>query len=68
MKLEKTLCIGGVVLITASLSHLLNMSIDVLLDKMLLKTALQPEKNNKQDLLVMAGQMINSNRDLFLEQ
>ena len=33
MKLEKTLCIGGVVLITASLSHLLNMSIDVLLDK-----------------------------------
>ena len=43
-------------------------NLDVLLDKMLLKTALCPRKNNKQDLLVMAKRMINSKRDYYLEE
>ena len=43
-------------------------NLDILLDKMLLKTAICPMKNNKQDLLVLANKLINSNRDLFLEE
>lgn len=43
-------------------------NLDVLIDNMLEKTALNPKKNNKQDLLEMAGQMINSKRDFYLEE
>ena len=42
-------------------------NIDTLLDKILLKTALNPKKNNKEDLCVMANKLINSNPDLFLD-
>ena len=43
-------------------------NLDVLLDNMLEATALNPKKNNKQDLLEMAKRMINSKRDFYLEE
>ncbi|MBP3582188.1 MAG: CCA tRNA nucleotidyltransferase [Clostridia bacterium] len=42
-------------------------NLDVLLDNMLEYAALNPKKNNKQDLLVVASKMINSNRDFYLD-
>lgn len=42
-------------------------NIDILIDKILLKTALNPKKNNKEDLCVLANKLINSNPDLFLD-
>ena len=42
-------------------------NVDVLIDRMLQKVALDPKKNNKEDLLVMANKMINSNPDIFVE-
>ncbi len=42
-------------------------NLDVLLDNMLEYAALNPRKNNKQELLVVAGKMINSKRDFYLD-
>ena len=42
-------------------------NLDELLDKLLFKAALNPKKNNKQDLLVMANKLINSKRDYYLD-
>lgn len=42
-------------------------NLDELLDKMLLKTAINPRLNSKQSLLAMARKMINSKRDYYLE-
>ena len=42
-------------------------NLDVLLDNLLEYAALNSRKNNKQDLLVAAKQMINSKRDFYLE-
>ena len=42
-------------------------NVDVLIDKLLQKVALEPKKNNKEDLLVLANKMINSNPDLFID-
>ena len=42
-------------------------NLDVLLDNMLEYTAINPMKNNKQDLLVVARKMINSKRDFYLD-
>ena len=42
--------------------------VDELINKLLLKAALNPRKNNKLDLLAMAKQMINSKRDYYLEE
>ena len=42
-------------------------NLDDLLDAVLLKTALNPKTNNKQDLLVTVRKTINSNRDYYLD-
>ena len=42
-------------------------NLDVLLEKLLEFAAINPRKNNKQDLLVEAKRMINSKRDFYLE-
>lgn len=42
-------------------------NVDTLIDKLLLKTALNPKKNNKEDLCVLANKLINSNPDIFLD-
>lgn len=43
-------------------------NVDTLIDKLLLKVAIEPKKNNKEDLCVLANKLINSNPDLFLEE
>lgn len=43
-------------------------NLDTLIDRLLLKTALNPKKNNKEDLLVLANKLINSNPDIFIEE
>ena len=42
-------------------------NVDTLIDKLLLKAALDPRKNNKEALCVMANKLINSNPDLYLD-
>ena len=42
-------------------------NLDVLLENLLEYAAINPKKNNKQDLLVAAKQKINSKRDFYLE-
>ena len=42
-------------------------NVDTLIDKLLIKAALNPKKNNKETLCVMANKMINSNPDIFLD-
>lgn len=42
-------------------------NLDVLLDNILILTAIKPQKNNKKELLIMANKLINSNRDFYLD-
>ena len=42
-------------------------NIDTLIDKLLLIAALDPKKNNKETLSVLANKLINSNPDMFLD-
>ena len=42
-------------------------NIDDLLDELLLKTALNPMNNRRENLLLMANKLINSKRDYYLE-
>ena len=42
-------------------------NLDDLLDVLLLKTALNPKINSKQELLALAGKVINSKRDYYLD-
>lgn len=42
-------------------------NIDTLIDKLLLKAALNPKNNNKETLCVLANKLINSNPDIFLD-
>lgn len=42
-------------------------NIDTLLDKLLSIASLNPKKNNKETLIVLAHKVINSNRDFYLD-
>ena len=43
-------------------------NLDDLLKRLLVLAAINPKKNNKQDLLIMANKVINSKRDYYLDQ
>ena len=43
-------------------------NIDTLLDNLLFEAALNPKKNNKESLIVLARKMINSKRDFYLDE
>jgi hypothetical protein len=43
-------------------------NIDTLIDNLLLKVALDPTKNNKEALCVLASKMMSSNPDLYLDE
>ena len=43
-------------------------NVDVLLDNLLLYAVLNPRKNNKQDLLIVAKKLINSKRGFYLDE
>ena len=43
-------------------------NVDVLLDNLLLYAVLNPKKNNKQELLIVAKKLINSKRGFYLDE
>ena len=43
-------------------------NLDILIDKLLLFAAINPMKNNKKDLIIMANKLINSKRDFYLDK
>lgn len=47
--------------------HIRIENVDTLIDKLLLKAALNPKINNKDSLSVLANKLINSNPDIFLD-
>ena len=43
-------------------------NMDILLDNLLQETVISPKKNNKKELLLIAGKLINSKRNLYLDE
>ena len=48
--------------------HIRIENVDTLIDELLLKVAIDPTKNNKEALCVLANRLINSNPDLYLDE
>lgn len=48
--------------------HIRIENVDTLIDNLLLKVALDPTKNNKETLCVLANKLIKSNPDLYLDE